>query len=318
MKSHFRRHQELRQKLLLSWEESLPLCKWEHLKTSFKTLSTLKQCAPDSVYNWRSRGDEWFLPHVRPSDFLEIEEKDRVQMAAQWLREAVFELKSAETWNSLMLELLASGAPLKLVKGCSRAFVDEIEHARLGYSMVKALCPTTATFGAPPTRTMAEEIFQRTDTKNDENFNFSSFDSEEQRFQIALRALTQGVWVQELASRFSIHLSRDKTYGSLVADLLKKSVDEHRHSDLHWDIFSWAMLDLEKEYVERLWTLWSNHPKPKFQNLLVGEGRGRDIAKEMRVEMLDRLKRFFAQNFSWEPPFETNSEKPLPISRPAS
>lgn len=59
----------------------------------------------------------------------------RTELAAQWSRDAQFEHASIASFGRFGLELLAIGAPAELVERAHRAAIDEIEHARLCFSL---------------------------------------------------------------------------------------------------------------------------------------------------------------------------------------
>ena len=56
-------------------------------------------------------------------------------LGAQWARDAQFEHASIASFGRFALELLAVGAPSDLVESAHRAAIDEIEHARLCFSL---------------------------------------------------------------------------------------------------------------------------------------------------------------------------------------
>jgi hypothetical protein len=60
------------------------------------------------------------------------------RLATRWTNTAAFEHASVASFARFGLQLLALGAPPALVRGTSRAAVDEIEHARLAYGLASA------------------------------------------------------------------------------------------------------------------------------------------------------------------------------------
>jgi hypothetical protein len=64
--------------------------------------------------------------------------------------------------------------------------------------------------------------------------------------------------------------------------------------------------------------MWTNVPKAKFEDALLGDGKCRDFYREVKQDISERLKSFFEQE--WGLVFGENNqiEKALPISRPAS
>src|SRR5688572_22789428 len=57
------------------------------------------------------------------------------RIAGEWARDAQFEHASIASFGRFALELLAVGAPSELVESAHRAAIDEIEHARLCFSL---------------------------------------------------------------------------------------------------------------------------------------------------------------------------------------
>ena len=57
------------------------------------------------------------------------------RLANEWARDAQFEHASIASFGRFALDLLAVGAPSELVESAHRAAIDEIEHARLCFSL---------------------------------------------------------------------------------------------------------------------------------------------------------------------------------------
>jgi hypothetical protein len=57
------------------------------------------------------------------------------RVAREWARDAQFEHASIASFGRFALELLAVGAPSELIESAHRAAIDEIEHARLCFSL---------------------------------------------------------------------------------------------------------------------------------------------------------------------------------------
>jgi hypothetical protein len=62
----------------------------------------------------------------------------REALAAAWLRLARDHHASIAAYAKLSMNLLALGAPRELIEACHRAALDEIEHARRGFSLASA------------------------------------------------------------------------------------------------------------------------------------------------------------------------------------
>jgi hypothetical protein len=262
---------------------------------------------------------DWLVDRISSGNFDEYPKKDRLRAAALWYREAVFERKNAEEVAALSSGLVAMGAPLELLKASARAYLDDIEHARLCYTLSKVMLgeekvhfkirsPHTDEFDDFPA-TEEERVSSPLEVLAPPTTDF---------FKLARRSLVEGVLVQELASRFSLQLSRVRELHPVAAELLKKSLDERRQSDLHWDVFSWSLKKLGKDSAQRLWVIWTHLPKPRFEEALLGDGKMRDICREVKEELSERLLKYF--DMEWKLNFAemSQSERTLPISRPAS
>ncbi|WP_433929898.1 hypothetical protein AB3662_39205 [Sorangium cellulosum] len=91
--------------------------------------------AADSA--WLARGKETRAGGVTPS-LAELTDEERETLAESWLRSALEEHASVASFARFALDLLALGAPSSLVEAAHIAALDEVGHARLGFSLASA------------------------------------------------------------------------------------------------------------------------------------------------------------------------------------
>lgn len=72
------------------------------------------------------------------------------RVGAEWARDAQFEHASIASFGRFALELLALGAPSELIESAHRAAIDEIEHARLCFSLATVYSDTALGPGPLP------------------------------------------------------------------------------------------------------------------------------------------------------------------------
>jgi hypothetical protein len=78
--------------------------------------------------------DDWSSPPLDPGP-IDIDPGTRAALVEAWLADAQMEHASVASFARFTLELLALGAPADLVAASQRASLDEIEHARLCFSL---------------------------------------------------------------------------------------------------------------------------------------------------------------------------------------
>jgi hypothetical protein len=151
--------------------------------------------------------------------------EDRALHAAHWTREAAFEHASIASFAQLTLDLLAVGAPPELLEATQRATLDEIEHARIAFSLA------TAYGGHPvgPAALTAAPATSRT-----------------------LAALAKSTFVdacvgESVASASLAESARQATDPALRDALSRMAADEERHAELAWRIVAWTLRDGDEE-----------------------------------------------------------------------
>ncbi|WP_437956559.1 ferritin-like domain-containing protein [Sorangium sp. So ce119] len=86
---------------------------------------------------WLARGKETRAGGVTPS-LAELTDEERETLAESWLRSALEEHASVASFARFALDLMALGAPSSLVEAAHIAALDEVGHARLGFSLASA------------------------------------------------------------------------------------------------------------------------------------------------------------------------------------
>jgi hypothetical protein len=146
----------------------------------------------------------------------------RATLADAWLRDALLEHASVASFARFSLELMAVGAPAKLVEQAHAAAMDEVRHARLCFALAGAyagceLAP--APFG----------------------FDGGRVDVSADLAALAARAVQEGCIGETLAA-----LQASEQLGCAVDGVVREVLsiiaeDEARHAELAWRFVRWAI-----------------------------------------------------------------------------
>ena len=171
--------------------------------------------APRTTPVGRARGWETTLAPAP------VPESEREALAAHWAREAAGEHASVASFARATLDLLAVGAPADLVAGVQAAALDEVEHARIAFSMASAyagaplgpgpLAPLPPAEGAPTLASVARST---------------------------LLDACAGETVAALAAREASGLADDPVVATALDRIAE---DEERHAELAWRTVAWAL-----------------------------------------------------------------------------
>lgn len=157
-------------------------------------------------------------------DVTELETADaatRAERARVWEQIANLEHASVASFAKVSLQLLALGAPPELLADTHRAALDEIEHARLAYSVASAS-------GERPIGPAALDL------ESVELGTCTLADLAGETFRDGCVGETLGVVVaRDLLSR--------ETSPTLAAVLARIVDDEERHAELAWRTVAWAL-----------------------------------------------------------------------------
>ncbi|WP_437286562.1 ferritin-like domain-containing protein [Sorangium sp. So ce406] len=86
---------------------------------------------------WLARGKAAGPGEMKPS-LADLTDEERETLAEGWLRSALGEHASVASFARFALDLMALGAPSALVEAAHIAALDEVGHARLGFSLASA------------------------------------------------------------------------------------------------------------------------------------------------------------------------------------
>ena len=142
---------------------------------------------------------------------------DRLRLAAHWTEVARLEHASVAAFARFSLDLLALGAPAKLLAAAHAAAADEIEHARFAFSIASA---TGASVGPGPLR-----LRPRPATRATVLFDL-------------IREACVGETCGVLEARAAVEACTEPT---IRASLQRVASDESRHAVLAWKTLSWLL-----------------------------------------------------------------------------
>jgi hypothetical protein len=166
----------------------------------------------------RPRAGGGWTDETRPAGARDEEWANR---SRSWGRDGLAEHASVASFARLVLDLLAVGAPAELVAAASRAQAEEIEHARLCFSLASAYAGRPVGPGPLPEAALGDR---------------RPLDRALRLRQLAVESLRDGCWgeqrsADELAARAAV-----ETDPAVRAVLERLAADEQRHADLGWRI----------------------------------------------------------------------------------
>ncbi|WP_437575910.1 ferritin-like domain-containing protein [Sorangium sp. So ce887] len=169
---------------------------------------------------WLARGTASGSGGRQPS-LADLTDEERETLADGWLRSALEEHASVASFARFSLDLMAHGAPSSLVEAAHIAALDEVGHARLGFSLASAyrgapLGP--AAFPMPPGLPVAADL-------------------------VALaRAVAEEGCVGETVAALVAAEQRARAEDPAVRAALEViAEDEARHAELAWLTVAWAI-----------------------------------------------------------------------------
>jgi hypothetical protein len=165
-----------------------------------------------SVATTRARGD-WSTRVVGARN------ADRAR-ATRWTEDACMEHASVASFARLTLQLLALGAPARLVEASLRAGLDEIRHARLSFGVASAYAGSEVGPSELPAPHASESV------------TFAS---------LALETFRDGCVNESLAAAAALWAAEDATDAAEAAVLRRIAGDEEGHAELAWQVLAWAI-----------------------------------------------------------------------------
>ncbi|WP_437526189.1 ferritin-like domain-containing protein [Sorangium sp. So ce726] len=169
---------------------------------------------------WLARGQASGAGGQQPS-LADLTDEERETLADGWLRSALEEHASVASFARFALELMALGAPSSLVEAAHIAALDEVGHARLGFSLATAYrgAPVgPAAFPMPPAVPIAADLAALARAAAEEGCVGETV--------AAVIAAEQRVRAEDPAVRAALEV---------IAE------DEARHAELAWLTVAWAI-----------------------------------------------------------------------------
>lgn len=153
------------------------------------------------------------------TDVVSLSPEQGTALAEAWLADAQMEHASVASFSHFSFDLLQLGAPPELLRACHQACLDEIEHARIGFSVASLLGgknygPGPLVMGAIQPHTLTEAL---------------------------TAVIFEGCVGETLAAGIVAEQARVCTNPTLAAQLKNIAEDELRHSELAWRFVAWAL-----------------------------------------------------------------------------
>jgi hypothetical protein len=167
----------------------------------------------------RSAAGGWQVP-LRPR-VDDLSRSDREALASAWLRDALLEHASVASFSRFALELIAVGAPARLLEAAHQAALDEVRHARLRFALASAYAGEDLEPGPLPLGG-ALEIASDLAT-------------------VAARAVAEGCIGETVAALTAAEQHAVATDPSVRDVLAGIAEDEARHAELAWSFVAWAI-----------------------------------------------------------------------------
>lgn len=151
----------------------------------------------------------------------------RQALGAAWLADARAEHASVASFGRLSLELLAVGAPPQLLEAAHQAALDEIQHARLCFSLAASY--ERRPLGAGPFPEAAAADSRRWPRERTQ-----------QLVLLATEALGDGCLGEGAGAAVMAQVAQEAA-PSLRAQLLRVAQEEQRHAELSWSLLEFCL-----------------------------------------------------------------------------
>jgi hypothetical protein len=168
----------------------------------------------------RARSKRWTGGGARPS-LAGLSLRQREALAARWQRDGFLEHASVASFGRFALELLAVGAPARLVAAAHAAALDEVRHAQLCFDLAHAYGADAADPGPMP---MGGSVTVSSDPAD-----------------IARRAVIEGCVGETLAAVLASEQYRLAEDPVVRETLRVIAEDEARHAELAWAAVAWLL-----------------------------------------------------------------------------
>jgi hypothetical protein len=185
--------------------------------------------APEQRTDWLVADDALIgaVDAARPSLTL----AERARLVELWQADALMEHASIASFARFGLQLLALGAPARLVRDAQRAGLDEIRHAEQAFSIASRLAGRVIGPGTLP------ELDAPLETE---------------LCAVVRAALVEGCIGETLAAVVALEQAQHASDGAIRAVLLEVSEDETRHAELAFRFVAWALARSGRELREAL------------------------------------------------------------------
>ena len=158
---------------------------------------------------------------------VDVPEELRAGLAAQWRENGSKEHASIAAFAQLTLDLIAVGAPARLVAAVQADAADEVRHAGQCYAVAAAIDGVVASPAPFPEAREHRTLPAR---------------REHALAQLALEALADGVLNEGIAARLLARTALGAK-GELRALLHGMAADEARHAKDSWDVLAWCVAE---------------------------------------------------------------------------
>jgi hypothetical protein len=157
----------------------------------------------------------------------EATEADREALAAQWRANGQTEHASVAAFAHLTLDLIALGAPPKLVIAAQEDALDEIRHTELCFSLARSIDGRVQSPGAFPAAQVRSGGRPRVIALA----------------QLAVTSLVDGALNEGISARVLARLAKRCEVPAVRETLKEIARDEGRHSAHGWDVLEWCLAE---------------------------------------------------------------------------
>lgn len=171
-------------------------------------------------------GASWARPGQAPLFVAELDEPTKRALADQWRENGRTEHASVAAFARLTLDLMALGAPPKLVEDANRDALDEIRHAEMCFSLARRIDGNIESPMAFPEAGKARTL------PGNRTLALAT---------LAVDSLIDGALHEGVSARIIAQLSR-RTDDPVVRAMLKEiAADEGRHARHGWDVVRYCL-----------------------------------------------------------------------------
>jgi hypothetical protein len=220
-------------------------------------------------------------------------------LAHQWRENGRTEHASVAAFARLTLDLMALGAPPRLIASSNADALDEIRHTELCFSLARSLDGVTLDPGPFPAAAPGPKLFSSRD------FSLA---------MLAVDSLVDGALHEGVSARVIAKLAKRCEVPAIRGVLKEIAADEGRHAAHGWDVVEWcleqggapvaealrgaigaipmrARSSLPRAALEGTWERWGIH----------GEALEREEYSATRSYVIERVAKMLAKGVASEP-----------------